>query len=115
CGRVEFPRTGEECVRRGLTWQVLLPRDQTIDHHVEKVADLCAFEHVTGVRARRYDSSAQAGSAHLADVVDRSWVHLDAVVTDLREDEIVLAIAQPVNRVRPRRVIFGTFGQVDPT
>ena len=47
------------------------------------------------------------------DVGDAALVHLDAAGRDLRQDQVVLAVAQPVQGGRPRRVVRGALGQVD--
>src|SRR4051812_34597678 len=97
CVRTDLTGTLAEGVRRGFPGQMPFLGDYTVDDRVEKVGQLRALENVLGVGTRRDDCGAQSGLAHPTDVVHGVVVDLDAVLADLHEDQVVLAVGQAVH------------------
>src|SRR5205085_8241454 len=74
-----------------------------------------ALEDVERVGAGRDDCGLQTRGSHLAHVVDRSRVRVDPVLADPGEDEVVLAVAQPLDGRRTGWVALVALRQVDAT
>ena len=82
------------CSRRG---------DDPVDAHLEQVGDSGGLEHVAAVRARGDDRAAQARLARGAHVAHRARRRRSTpCAADQREHELVLAVAEPVDRVSRR-------------
>ena len=104
---------GQEGVRGRFALQVPLLGHDAVDTRVEQVRDPGGVEHVGRVGAGGDDGGPQARGPHRLDVPDRAVVDLHAVRTDLLEDQIVLLVAQPVDRGAARLVVGAAFWQVD--
>src|SRR5690242_13145657 len=99
------PGAGEERVGRRLAVEVLTFRDMAVDDLLEQLKDPGRFEHVAAVGARGHHDSSQPSGARGLDIADRSLVGCDAVDLDHPQHELVLAVAEPVDRFGGRRVI----------
>jgi hypothetical protein len=93
---------------------VALLGDDPVDAHLEQILDAGRHEDVAAVVARGDDRPAQPGVARGVQVADRALVRLDAVVVDEPQHELVLGVAQPVERLRCRRVVGRPLRQLDP-
>jgi hypothetical protein len=110
---VERLGRGQEGVRRRLAAQAALLGDHPVHPHVEQPGQARGFEHQLGVRAGRHDRRGNALSADRTDVGNGSVVYLNATGRQLCQDQVVLAIAQPVDGGCPRRVVRRPLGEVD--
>ena len=107
---------GQERVRRGLALQVLLASATcAVDARLEQVLDAGGDQHVAAVGARGDDRAAQARVAGGLDVADRALVGLDARARWISlQHELVLAVAEPADRLGVGRIVGRPLGQLDP-
>ena len=108
------PRGSQKGVGRGLALQPLAIDHVPVDDLLEQVEDARRHEHVPAIGARRHDRPAQAGVTGGMDVANRALVGLDALIVNQTQDEVVLAIPQAIDRVRPRGICGSPLGQVNP-
>src|SRR5918995_485672 len=113
-GGAARPRRGEERIRRGLPLQLLLLCDHAVDSYLEQAVDPRGLEHLARVGAGRDDGAAEARVANGADVTDRAVVDLDPLLAQQSQNEIVLAVAKPMNGLGVRWIVEPTLGQLDP-
>src|SRR5207248_2832688 len=69
---LESLRGSEERVRRRLSLQMLLRRDDPVDPDLEEIRDPGRLKHVARVRARGDDSAAESGVAHRSHIAHRT-------------------------------------------
>ena len=96
----ERSRRGQERVRRRLATRCSA-RPRSRRSAPRTGLDAGRGQDVAAVRTRRDDRAAQSGVASSAHIADRALVRLTPVVR-ISEDELVLAIAQPADRLRLR-------------
>jgi hypothetical protein len=92
---------------------VALLGDMAVDDGVEQVGDACGRQHVPAVGAGGDHRPLQAGLDHRMDVAHGAFVGLDPLGVDQRQDELVLAVAEPADGLGVRRVVVGALGQMD--
>src|SRR5262249_27261833 len=94
----------KEGIRRRLASEVLPSRDDSVDPFVEQVGDSGSDEDLEAMLARRHDRRAMAGLPNRAEIAQRPVVRLDATQLQESNEELVLALAEPVHRLRAGRV-----------
>ncbi len=104
-GRLDAHRSGarEVRVRRRLAGQMLALGVMAVDDLLEQLRDPSRFQHVAAVGARGDDGAPQPRVAGCLHVPDRSLVGLHALLMDHLQHDLVLAVAQPVDRLLVRR------------
>ena len=110
----EQPGAGEEGVRRRLAGEPLALGEVPIDHLLEQVGDPGRLEHRLAVGARGDDSAAHARLDRRLGVGDRALVGLDALLCDQLQHQLVLAVPEPGDRLRRRRIVRAALLQLDP-
>jgi len=111
---LQLLRRRQERIGRRLAAQVPVGRDDSVDANLEEVLDSRGLQHFACIGARRHHRPVEARVAHRADVTDRAFVDLDAVTPQQREHELVLAVAEPADRLGRGRVARLAFGKLDP-
>src|SRR5204862_178970 len=104
---------GEERVRRGLPAQVLRAHGRAVDDHLDVVRETGDVEDLPGVGAGGDHRPAQAGVPGRLQVGPRALEHPHAVLVDLPQQQLVLAVAQAVHGLRVRRVVRVAVRQLD--
>src|SRR5690348_179606 len=110
---MEFGGRRQERVRGRLAAQPALLRDQAVHPHVEQVGQPGGIKDLLGVGTGRHDRRRYPFFSYRTDVGDGSVVDLNAPLGQLRQHEVVLAVAKAVDRGRARRVIRLALGQLD--
>ena len=105
---------GEERVGRRLALQMLAVGDDAVDDLLEQVQDSGVLEHVAAIRARGNDRPAQLSVAGGLGVFDRALIRLHALLADDRQHELVLAVAETVDRLPAGVVARRALWQLDP-
>ena len=109
----ELARRVQVGVGGGLAVQVLLGDRHPVHPELEEVGQPGHLEHLPGVGAGGHHGPVQPGLLDRLQVPDRAVVHLDAVLADLLEQQLVLAVAQAVDGLGGRRVVGRALGQGD--
>ena len=110
----ERPGGGEERVRGRFSLQVLALRHDAVDAHVEERLDPGGGQDVAAVGARRDYGEPQRGVARGLEVAHGALVGLHSLLPDQLEDELVLAVPEPGDRLRVRWVVGVSLRELDP-
>ena len=103
--RVEPPCRLEEQRRVGLARESERSRVEAVDPHVEQLRGVDSGEHGGAVLRRRDDRSADSSSPQAAREVERRVERLDPVVAQLREELLVLPVAEAADGLTIRWVV----------
>src|SRR3954447_1327312 len=104
---------GEEGVGRRLSAQALALRYDAVDAELQELIQTGGVDDVPAVGARGDDGAAQPRVARGLEVAARALVWLDAVLTDQPQDDLVLSVAEAVDRVRAGVVVRASLRQLD--
>ncbi len=92
---------------------MLLGDRVAVNTPLDELLEARHVQHILGVGARRNDEAAQTGFLSGFEVAPRVVEHLDAVVLDRLDQQLILAIANAIDGVRVRLVVGFPVGEVD--
>src|SRR6266516_5515751 len=110
----ESSRAREKGVRGRLPMQLIALGDDAVDDRVEQLLYAGGREHVPAVGARRDDRAMKPRGADGFHVADRALVRLHALLANQSEHDLVLEIAESVDRLGAWRIVATTVGKLDP-
>jgi len=111
----ERSRGGEERVRRRLSLQSPLGRDDAVYPHLEQLIDARRGQHLPAIHTRRNDGTRDTGASNGAYVTHRARIGIHSLAANQRQNEVVLAVPEPAHRRGGRRIGRIPVRKLDPS
>src|SRR5438270_4240688 len=99
-------------IRSRLATQVLALRNDPINNRLELLSNSSAGQNLMCIGTCRNNRAAQTCLTDRLQVAQRPRIRLNSDGAEPPEEDLVLLIAQPVDRFQPRRIIGRALGQV---